>query len=88
MSQGIPPRSQVRETGRMLDLHGFTITFGVDHDCVTIDGPKGITVSPAADDRDEFTRLYFQAVKAARAQAGTECHGVCCLTANRETEKD
>ena len=88
MTQGIPPRSQVRETGRMTDLHGFTVVLGVDHDAVTITAGS-VTIVPAADDRDdEFTRLYFQAVKAAQAQAGTECHGACCMGAGTDEALD
>ena len=80
------PSPQVRETGRMIDVHGFTVVFGVDHGAVTITAGS-ITIVPAPDDRDnEFTRLYFQALEAAKAQAGTECHGACCITAGRETE--
>jgi hypothetical protein len=68
----------------MLDVHGFTVVFGVDHDAVTI--TAGSITVPA--DNDDFARLYFQALEAAKAQAGTECHGACCLTADRDNEKD
>lgn len=82
MPQGIPPRSQVRETGCMDDEYGVLVVFGVDHNSVTINNIQFL----AGD--DEFTRHLFAAIEAAQAQAGTECHGACCITADRETGKD
>jgi hypothetical protein len=76
----MPISPQVRETGRMEDEYGIRIFFGVDHGSVTVNNVQ----FPAAS--DEFTRHLSAAIEAARAQAGTECHGACCLTADRETE--
>ena len=63
----------------MAHVHGVRVHVGVDHDAVTI----GRYVLAATDD---FSRLYFAAVEAAKANADAECHGACCITADRETE--
>ena len=68
---------QVRETGRMEDEYGLPVVFGVDHGSVTINN-----IQVLADD-DEFSRLYFAALEAAKAQAGTECNGACCIGAGK-----
>jgi hypothetical protein len=65
---------QVRETGRMEDANGARITFGVDHDAVTIDSGGAIVVAAA---NDLLIRLLFAAIEAAQAQAGTPCTGAC-----------
>lgn len=72
---------QVRQIGEVSDVHGVRVHVGVDHDAVTI----GRYVLAATDD---FSRLYFAAVEAAKANADTPCTGACCLTADRDNEKD
>jgi hypothetical protein len=56
-----------REIGRLADAAGGTVRVGVDCDAVTIGGPRPIRLDAAG--RDLFTRLYFDAERAAEAWA-------------------
>jgi hypothetical protein len=73
--------SQVRKTGEMRDFNGVLVEFGADHDCITVNG----LVLPADD--DEFTRHLSAALEAAKAHAGVECTGACCLGADHNPEE-
>ena len=55
----------VREVGRVEDMDGVPLVFGVDHDCVTI-GPHCFT----AGQMEEVGRVLVSAVWQAGQQAG------------------
>lgn len=73
--KGAPP--QVRETGRLADLDGAEIIFGVDHDAVTIRA-GGVLLRFALQQAYGFEHRYAAAVVAALDQAGQPCPGACC----------
>lgn len=70
-------RRQVRETGRLADLDGAEIIFGVDHDAVTIRA-GGVLLRFALQQAYGFEHRYAAAVVAALDQAGQPCPGACC----------
>jgi hypothetical protein len=61
------PVAPVREISRLADVDGATVRVGVDCDSVTIGGPRPIRLDAAG--RDLFSRLYFEAERAAEAWA-------------------
>jgi hypothetical protein len=57
----------VREIARVADVDGSPVQVGVDCDAVTISGPRPVRLGP--DEREQFSRAYFEAERQAQEWA-------------------
>ena len=62
-----PSLPAVRQIARVTDVDGATVRVGVDCDAVTIGGPRPIRLGP--DEREQFSRAYFEAERQAEEWA-------------------
>lgn len=59
--------SPAREVGRLADAEGAKLVVGIDRDLVTIGMGQGFDWALGPAEREEFSRLYFEAERQAEA---------------------